>query len=509
MKVTPPLPEDILEDSHHHRHWKIGPFRFRFSLENLRFGRGFTLRRFSIAEAAFLFMVAIIASHGLGVIRQSIFNALFGTGPEANAYVAAFRLPSILFDLIAGGALTHAFIPIFISYEKENGQREAWRLTSLIFNVLLVALTATVLAGEFLAPAFVNNLLVPGYSPSEQALTTTLTRIMLIQPLILGLGTVATAVLSGRRQFLLPALSLAVYNFGLIGGLLFSLAIPQVGIYGPTFGTLAAAALQVLVQLPGLLKQGARYSFVWDFKHPGLRQILALLLPNVLTVIVTSSAFIVSTAFTSYFPDQASLAAQHNAYMIYGLPLGLLAQAIAQATLPQFALLSADRRYKDLQRTVLHVIAGSLLLTVPAALMLWLLGKPAIYIFFQHGAFDKHSSDLTYIALIGYAVGLPGATLGALLARGFYALKDAWTPLLLNILGAAASISFIVLLLKILAGSHVILAIPLAVSAAATIEALLLCGLLFIVLRRKVKTEKCKQEEYPVDGQEEQQKEAQ
>src|SRR5207244_6027537 len=140
-------------------------------------------------------------------------------------------------------------------------------LTSLVFNVLLVTLTGLMLIAEFVAPAFVSHLLVPGYTPSEQNLTTSLTRIMLIQPLILGLGTVATAVLSSKRQFLLPALSIAVYNVGLIGGLLFSLALPGVGIYGPTYGVLVAALCQVLVQVPGLLKEGLRYSFLWDLKN--------------------------------------------------------------------------------------------------------------------------------------------------------------------------------------------------------------------------------------------------
>jgi hypothetical protein len=116
-------------------------------------------------------------------------------------------------------------------------------------------------------PAFVNNLLVPGLPPSEKALTTTPTRIMLLQPLILGLGTIATAILNSKRQFLLPALSIAVYDLGLIGGLLFSLARPGVGIYGPTFGLLASALCLVGVQIPGLLKQGVQYTFIWNLKH--------------------------------------------------------------------------------------------------------------------------------------------------------------------------------------------------------------------------------------------------
>src|SRR5947209_6367448 len=145
--------------AHHHKHW--GGRTFRFSLGSFRFDRNFSMRRFSITEAALLLLTAYIASKGLGVIRQVLFNSLFGTGPAATAYYAAFRLPDTIFNLIAGGALTHAFIPVLFSYEKERGKVETWRLISLVFNILLVSLAAIVLVAEFIAPVFVNNLLVP------------------------------------------------------------------------------------------------------------------------------------------------------------------------------------------------------------------------------------------------------------------------------------------------------------------------------------------------------------
>lgn len=434
-------------------------------------------------------MMAYIASRGLGVIRQTIFNALFGTGPEANAFYAAVRLPDLLFNLIAGGALTHAFIPVFISYEKDHGRREAWRLTSLVFNVLLVVLTALILVGEFLTPAFVNNLLVPGYSAQEQALTTSLTRIMLLQPLILGLGTVLTAVLSTKRQFLLPALSIAIYNFGMIAGLLLTLAIPRIGIYGPTYGVLLAAAFQALIQVPGLVKQGMRYTFIWDLKHSGLHEVLRLLIPNTLSVSIASIAFIVDTAFISYLPDKASLAAQHNAYMLISFPVALLAQAVSQAALPQMSSLAALGRYIRLRRLTIKVVGAAVLLGIPTGLALCVSGRPLIHLLFQHGAFNNHSTSLTTLALIGYAVGLPGFIASELVVRSFYSLKDARTPLLTNIFALAARFGLILFLLKILIGKIAILALPLAASGAAIAEALLLCLLLYVKLRLKIKSE--------------------
>lgn len=486
---TPPTTPTGKEMSYQQGNRWLGK-AFRFSFKNFRLGGDISLRHFSITEAALLLMMGYLASRGLGVVRQTIFNSLFGTGPEANAYYAAVRVPEVLFDLIAGGALTHAFIPVLLSYEKDHGQREAWRLASLVFNVLLVVLTALVLLGELLAPTFVSKILVPGYSPAEQALVTSLARIMLLQPLILGLGTVATSILNSKRQFLLPTLAIAVYNFGLIGGLLFSLAIPGVGIYGPTFGIVAAALCHVSVMVPGLVRQRVRYSFIWDLKHPGLRETLRLLAPNALAVAIGSTGFIVDTAFLSYMPDSSSLAAVQNAAMLFGLPFALIAQAIGQAALPPMATQAAAGHYVRMRSIVLRLVVGSILLSIVAALLLYLLGKPTIYILFQHGAFKKHSSTVTGTALIGYAIALPGVATAELLVLAFYALKDARTPLLATLFALGVRWGLILLLLRVLTGPHVILTIPLAHAGAGTLEAILLSSLLFLRLRSKVKLDK-------------------
>src|SRR5438105_2221642 len=374
--------------------WQRSEFRFR--MENFRLRGGeFSLRRFSIVEASLLVIFAMLASRGLGIVRQSLFNMLFGTGPEANAYYAAVRLPETLFNLISAGTLTHAFIPVFLSYEKDHGQRETWRLTSLVFNVLLVSMTLLICIAEFYAPGLVNRFVVPGYSPAEQALTTSLTRIMLIQPLILGLGTIATAILNSKRQFLLPALSIAIYNVGLIGGLLVTLAFPKIGIYGPTYGVLAAAALQAMVQVPGLLKQGVRYSFIWNLKHPGLHEVLRLLVPNMLTVGVAGVATLMESSFASYLPDTGSLAAIQNAHTLYALPLALIGQAIGQALLPHLVEQAMMGRYVRMRQSVLQVIVVSLLLTIPTAILLGCGGKTIMHLFLRHGSSKQHDVVLT------------------------------------------------------------------------------------------------------------------
>ena len=313
---------------------------------------------------------------------------------------------------------------------------------------------------------------------------------MLLHPLILGLGTILTAILNSKRQFLLPALSIAVYDLGLIGGLLVSFAIPSVGIYGPTFGVLVSALCQVAVQIPGVLKQGVQYSFIWNLKHPGLHEVLGLLGPNVLSVGVASIVAILDTSFASYLPDRSSIAALQNALMIFGLPSLLLAQAIGQSLLPQITMLWTQGRYLRMSQSILKIVGGSVLLTVPASLGLYFLGKPAIHIFFQHWAFTAHATTLTYMALIGYAIGLPGLTAAALLVLCFYAMKDARTPLLADIAIVAVHVGLLILLLKILTGQYAILAIPLAMAVTGTAKAILLGFILIMRVRGRVKIDK-------------------
>lgn len=482
---TPTYEEELAEESSEDEADKperltgLKLFHFRFHLANFRPGRTLFQRRFSVAEGAALFMVAIIASRALGVIRQSLFNAVFSVGPSANAYYAAARLPDFLFSLIAGGALSHAFIPVFTSYEKEQGREAAWRLSSLVFNVLLVTLSAALLVGEFLAPAFVNHLLVPGYDPATQSLTTTLTRIMLFQALFLGLGTIVTALLNSKQQFFLPAFAIVVYNIGPIVGLLFTLLIPSIGIYGPTFGVLVAALLQVSVQIPGLLKQAPRYFFTWSLKDTGLHQIMRLLGPNIASVAIASVSITVDTAFVSYLADKASLAALHNAYTIFALPVALLAQSTAQSVLPRLSSLAARGSYIRLRHLAIKVLASGVCLGIPTAILLCLLGRPLIHVVFQHGAFGKHATNLTGLALTGYAIGLPAVIAIALMMSTFYSLKDALTPLITNVINFAVHLGLIFLLLGHFKGQNTILAIPLAASGSATFETILLGLLLF------------------------------
>jgi putative peptidoglycan lipid II flippase len=466
---------DVLEPLHVIRP-RRAPWRPR--LPRLRL-RGLLSREFSIGEASVLLMASFLLSALLGAVRQVLFNADFGAGSEASAYYAAFRLPDTLFSLIAGGALSSAMIPVLLTTTREDGEEGAARLVNLVLSTLLAAFAVVVCLGELLAPQFVQHVLAPGFDHHTSRLATNLTRLMLIQPLILAVGSVATAILNSRNQFLLTALSIASHNIGLILGILATRVDPGLGVYGPTLGVVAGAVLQVLILLPGLRVREFRLRPSWNLRDRRLREVLRLLVPNGLAVGVGYSGFIVDTAFASTASEKAALPALHNAWLLVTLPIALLGQAVGQAAFPRLAAHSDARDFRQLRRTLLRSVGAVIALAVPAALTLLVLGRPTIRILFEHGKFHGGAGSLTNKVLVAYAFALPASVATEVLARGLIALRDTRTPLFANsvqLIGRAT-------IMAIFVGSIGVIAVPIAFAAMAFVEALALAAVLLLRLR--------------------------
>jgi putative peptidoglycan lipid II flippase len=441
---------------------------------------GLLTREFSVAEATIILMAAFFFSALLGAVRQILFNAQFGAGPEASAYYAAFRLPDTLFSLIAGGALSSAMIPVLLRTTHEEGEDAGWRLISLVLTTLLAVFALIVLAGEILAPLFVRKILAPGFDATTSRLATALTRMMLVQPLILAVGSVATAVLNSRNQFLLTALSVASHNIALIAGILAARVYPGLGIYGPTLGVVGGAVLQVAILLPGLVGRGARYRPLINLGDRRLREVVRLLIPNGLSVGVNYAGFILDTAFASRAPELAGLPAIHNAWLLVGLPIALLGQAVGQSAFPRLAEQAARGDWARMRRTLLLSLAAAIGLALPALLGLVGLGRPTIRVLFEHGRFDAAAGALTYRVLTAYALALPAYVATEVLTRGLIALRDTRTPLLTNSLQLGGR----AVLLALLIDQVGIVAIPIAFAITASIETCLLGGVLLMKLRR-------------------------
>lgn len=441
------------------------------------------IREYSISEASILFMAAFLISAALGIVRQVLFNAQFGAGLEASAFYAAFRLPDTLTNLIAGGTLSNALIPVLAGVARDEGRDAEWRLVSLVLSTFLAVFALAVLLAGIVAPLFVDYLLAPGFDDTTSALTVALTRIMLLHSLLGVLTSVVVAVLNSRHQFTLSALAIVCHNLAMISGILIVRVIPELGIYGPTLGVVADALLQLLILLPGARLNAARVRLIWAPADRRLREVVRLLLPNGLSAVVNYGGTIVDTAYASLAREGAALPAMQNALLLIGLPIRLLGVAVGQAAFPRLAAHAAASDWRRMRRTLWHSLGTSWLLALPVIAGLIWVGRELIRVLFERGRFDAAAGSLTYLMLAAYVIALPAYIGTELISRGLIAMRDTTTPLLTNIGQLIGRIALIALLLE----SYGAIAIPIAFAASSAIETLALGLILMTRLRRRIR----------------------
>ncbi len=386
-----------------------------------------------IARAAGTVMVAFALSNLIGLVRQILINRAFGTGSSIDSFYAASTYPDLIFSLVAGGALSSAFIPTFTGFLVKKDRDRAWKLAAAIINIVLLVLIGLSIVSALLARQIIHYVLAPDFPASEQALAASLLRILLISPAIFGVSGLIMGILNAHQRFLLPALAPSMYWIGMILGLLF--LVPSMGVYGLAWGAVLGAALHLAVQIPDLLRlPGRAYLPILGLDDPSVREVGRLLAPRLLGVAVVQLNFVVNVIIASGLPV-GSLAAIRNAWQVMTMPQVVIAQAIAIAALPTFSAQAARGATGDMRDSLAATMRGVLLLSLPASLGLILLRRPLISLLFQRGAFDAHSTELVAWALLWYAAGLIGHNMVEILSRAFYALHDTKTPVFV---GAAA-----------------------------------------------------------------------
>jgi len=415
-----------------------------------------------IAQAATLVMAAYVVSRVLGLAREMIVARQFGTSAELGAYLAAFRVPDLIFQLLAGGALGSSLIPVLSEYLAHGQHREGWRLASAIYNLVGFLTTGFALLA-FAGARPLAQVLVPGYSPELQALTSQLMRLMLVTPIIFGLSGVSMAVLNAHQHFLLPAIAPILYNLAIIAGAVW--LAPQMGVHGLAIGVVVGSGLHLLVQLPGLLRRGWRWFPTWGRHLPGVRQVIRLLLPRVLGLAVVQINFIVSTRLASRL-EPGSLPALNYAFLLMMLPQGVFAMALATAAFPAFSDLVARQQIPELRHTLMVMLRATLFLALPAAAGLYILRNPVIAVLLEGGRFTDASTKAVAWALQFYVLGLPAYAIVEILSRAFYALHDTRTPVLVG----AATVALNIALSLALLGSMGIGGLALANAVAVNVE---------------------------------------
>lgn len=434
-----------------------------------------------IARAATLVMVLFAASRALGLLREVVVGATFGTSTAYDAYLAAERIPRMLFTLIAGGALGSAFIPTFTSYFARSDPRGGWRLASAVVNLLLVALSVATALAWVAAPTLVGTVLAPGFPADQQALAAGLMRTMLIAPLFFGISGVVMGILNARQHFLLPALAPSFLNLSLIGAAWF--LAPLIGVRALALGYVGGAVLHLAVQLPGLPRVGARYFPSLTLRDPGVREVLRLMAPRVLGLAAVELNFLVNTNLASRL-GAGAVSALNYAWLMMLLPQGVFAQAVATAAFPTLADQAARGERAAMRASLSATLRAVFFITLPATVGLLMLRRPLVALLFERGAFEEASTEAVSWALAFYALGLIGHAGVEIVVRAFYALHDTWTPVWVGGLAMALNVGLSLALMPLFswAGLPEHAALALANSSATLLE----MGGLLILLRPRL-----------------------
>src|SRR5436305_738370 len=412
------------------------------------------IQRLRIGKATMILTFAFIASRILGLLRTSMFAFVFGTSNTSDAYLQAFVVPDLIFNIVAGGALSSAFIPVFTKYMVgEKDEKTAWHVASAALNLaigimIVLALIAIIFAGQ----------IVPLYNPKTTALSpqvyaahinliVSLTRIMLLQAIILGSGVIVNSVLNARQHFLLPAIGTVLYNVGIIIGLIPGVVMAYHGqrndlsaVYFATWGVVIGAALQVAIQIPGLIKVGMRYTPTFDWRHPGVIQIGRQMVPRVINASVLYTSIFVDRYLISFLGVVLPAAALNGLITQYIqslqlllLPLGVFGMAVSTAAFPTLAENVARGRFDRLRTIIGETLRSILFMSIPSSVGLIVLGLPIIQVLLEHGAFTLLDAERTAYPLAAFAIGLAGLASVEILTRSFYALRDSTTPVIVSV----------------------------------------------------------------------------
>jgi len=388
---------------------------------------------------------ATLLSRVLGLVRDQVMAALFGAGFASDAFNAAFRVPNMLRDLFAEGAMSAAFIPTFTEAEKKRGADEAWALGRQVMAALLFVLVLLCAAGWLLAGPFVE-LLAGGFAsqPGKLELTAALFRIMLPFLPLVALAAVAMGMLNARGVFGVPALAPALLNAGMI---VFGLAlIPLFTALGwppiaaMAVGVVLGAALQFGCQLPALRRQGFRFALEWPAWPPGVRRVVALMAPATIGLAATHVNVIVASRIASAFVE-GSVTWLYCAFRLMQLPIGVFGVALATVSMPALSRAAVDGDLPAVRSTLSAAARLVLLLTVPAAVLLAVLAQPVVALLFEHGRFHAGDTARTAEALVYYCAGLPAFAAIGVFSRAWYALGDTRRPMLASLAAVAVNLA--------------------------------------------------------------------
>ena len=393
----------------------------------------------STIRATILIGVLSLLSKILGAARQGFFANRFGAGAEADIYIAAFRVPDLLFNLLILGTLSVAFIPVFVQYMGRGGKKEALEIAGTIFTITAFVMGILAILGVIFAPTLVK-LIVPGFDAAAQQQTAALTRVLMLSPLLFSLSSVLTSILHSLRKFLLASIAPLFYNLAIIFGIVY--LYPSFGLAGVAYGVIIGAGLHFFIQFPAAVRVGFRPGASWNPQHPGVRQIGRLFLPRVFGIELGQVSLLMASVLGSFL-GAGSLAVFYFAYDLETVPLGVFAVSFAIAAFPTMAEYYSKKNFQGLRTFFAQTVVQILFLIVPISVFALLLRAQIVRLILgagQNTQFTFADTRLTAQALGFFVLSLFAQALVPLLARCFYAMQNTWIPVLSGLLGAVVII---------------------------------------------------------------------
>jgi len=425
-----------------------------------RFSRSNGAQSISLVNATLIISVALIASRFIGIVQTVLFTYVFEPGGKSGAFVDAYQqaffVPDLIYNIVAGGALMSAFMPVFNTYMvSKRDEKSGWHVASAALNlsILLMVLFA------LLVIVFARQI-VPLYNvgPNPEAvklyaaylvhldLIVALTRIMLLQAVFMGASVIITSVLNACQNFLLPALAPVLYNFGLIIGLIPGLVLvathqrnDTIAVYSAAWGVVRGAFCLLAIQLPGLRKVGMRYTFSFDWRHVGIRRIITQMLPRVFNAVVLNLSTSVDRILLERLIVVVGSVALQGLISQYIFAFGIVlvplsgVMAVCTAAFPTMTAYVAEGRIDRLRALIIETLRSVLFIAIPCSLGLMLLSYPVIQVLYEHGSLNQNEAQSMAIPLFCFALCLPGLAVVEILTRSFYALRHSMTPVMVSV----------------------------------------------------------------------------
>jgi putative peptidoglycan lipid II flippase len=423
-----------------------------------------------------------MTSRILGVVREQVLAAIFGAGNSMDAYNVAYRIPNLVRDLFAEGAMSSAFVPTFTRHLTTHGKTSAWRLGNLVINGLIVITVLIVALGIIFAEPLVG-LFASAYRevPGKLELTILLTRLMLPFLTFVALAAAFMGMLNSLHRFFIPALSPAMYNVATITCALVlvpfmpALGIPAIA--AVAIGSLLGGVAQLALQWPALRREGFRYRPILDWRDESLQRVLVLMGPGTIGLAATQMNVFVNTVLATG-EGTGAVSWLNYAFRLMYLPIGLFGVSIATATLPAVSRQVAQHDETGARTTIADGLSLMMMLNVPATVGLVLLATPIIRVIFERAAFTASDTAATAAALQFYAIGLVGYSVVRIASPVFYALGQNRTPVMVSVATVVVNAVLNIGLVRVMGYSGLALG--------TSIAALFNAALLMFFLRRRL-----------------------